>query len=69
MDSHSTQVDEYLANLRERVGQRLDFGIYLDDQPVAAVGHLISEELIDMLSDIAPRRLRFSMARRSICNT
>lgn len=60
MDSHSALVEEYMANLRERIGQRLDFSIYLDDQPVAAVGHLISEELVDMLTNIVPRRLRFS---------
>lgn len=66
MDSHSARVEEYLANLRERIGQRLDFGIYLDDQPVAAVGHLISAELIDMLTDIAPRRLRFSREELSV---
>lgn len=51
--------EEQLDVIGQRLGQPLDVHIYLDGAPVAQRGHLITQELVDRLAQMDPRRLRF----------
>lgn len=53
-------VQAQLAQLSEQVGIVLDFNIYYDDQPVAAIGHTLTDSLIERLKRLDPLKIRFS---------
>jgi HD-GYP domain-containing protein (c-di-GMP phosphodiesterase class II) len=53
-------VQAQLIQLSDQLGLPLDFNIYYDGQPVAALGQVISEALVQRLAQLDPRKIRFS---------
>jgi HD-GYP domain-containing protein (c-di-GMP phosphodiesterase class II) len=60
MDPEVQEVQEQLAQLSEQIGTPLKFNIYHDGTPVAEKGHFITDALVLKLTQLDPRRLKFS---------
>ena len=60
MDSDKQYIDEQLTQISNSVGMPLDINIYLDNQPVASRGHLITEKLIQRLARLDVSRIKLS---------
>lgn len=59
-------VQAQLAQLSEQVGIVLDFNIYYDGMPVAAIGHTLTETMIERLRRLDPLKIRFSREEAKI---
>jgi len=60
MEPEVQEVQEQLAQLSEQIGTPLKFNIYHDGTPVAEKGHYITDALVLKLTQLDPRRLKFS---------
>ena len=60
MERDTHRIEEQLAEINAGVGNTLDVNIYLDNQPIAAQGNIITENLVDKLATMDASRLRFS---------
>jgi HD-GYP domain-containing protein (c-di-GMP phosphodiesterase class II) len=59
-------IQAQLAQLSEQVGEALDFNIYFDGMPVAAIGHILTDALMQRLSRLDPQKIRFSREEAKI---
>jgi HD-GYP domain-containing protein (c-di-GMP phosphodiesterase class II) len=59
-------IQTQLVRLGEQIGLPLDFNIYYDGMPVAAVGHTLTEALVERLNRLDPRKIKFSREEAQI---
>lgn len=59
-------IQAQLTQLSEQVGEALDFNIYYDGMPVAAIGHTLTVALLERLSRLDPVKIRFSREEAKI---